>query len=260
LEQERFQLADQLRSASRRLKDLVGKRDELERERAALLSARSIEHIQRELGAVQQKLAKTPNESAHAFDEGPLAAASPARASDFLAQLTNGELTRLMLVEDGRRARVVNGAGQSALVESLSPAERDVVYLSLCLALLSAAAQHGIWLPLVLDEPFERLDAQATAALAAVLDGFARQGHQVLVFTRHRAAAERLASVGAAVRDIVELRRRDAVPVSVAVSPPIPNTIPASAAAKPRKIKRSKTEQRRAKVSRSRKEPDSDAA
>ena len=62
-------------------------------------------------------------------------------------------------------------------------------------------------MPLVLDEPFERLDARATAALVAVLDVFCRQGHQVFVFTRKQDATERLASVGAAVHNIASLRR-----------------------------------------------------
>ena len=85
--------------------------------------------------------------------------------------------------------------------------KRDQVYLSLCLTLLSAASRQGLWLPLVLDEPFERLDARGTAALAAVLDGFCRQGHQVLVFTRKQDATERLVSIGAAVHNIASLRQ-----------------------------------------------------
>ena len=64
-----------------------------------------------------------------------------------------------------------------------------------------------LWLPLVLDEPFERLDARGTAALVAVLDVFCRQGHQVFVFTRKQDATERLASIGAAVHNIASLRR-----------------------------------------------------
>ena len=40
--------------------------------------------------------------------------------------------------------------------------------------------------PLLLDEPFTRLDAQAIAALAAVLDDLGRHGQQFLVFTGQR--------------------------------------------------------------------------
>ena len=80
------------------------------------------------------------------------------------------------------------------------------------MALLTAASRHGVWLPLVLDDPFERLDARATAALAAVLEAFGRQGHQVVLFTQRTDAAERLAAVGAEMCNMLDLRR---APVAV---------------------------------------------
>ena len=49
-------LVEQVNTAAKRLKVLRGERDAVERERAALLSARSIEHVQRELAHVQKKL------------------------------------------------------------------------------------------------------------------------------------------------------------------------------------------------------------
>ena len=56
LEQERFRLVEQVNAAAKSVKSLRAERDAVERQRAALLSARSIEHVQRELAAVQQKL------------------------------------------------------------------------------------------------------------------------------------------------------------------------------------------------------------
>jgi hypothetical protein len=136
-------------------------------------------------------------------------------ASDYLAQLTSGDLRRLMLFNQGRNAVVVDQRGESIALDLLSAAGRDQVYLSVCLSLLTAASRHGVWLPLVLDEPFERLDSRATAALAAVLEGFARQGHQIVLFTQRTDAAERLSAVGAEMRDMIDLRRSpaDIVPV-----------------------------------------------
>ncbi len=112
-------------------------------------------------------------------------------------------------------------------VESLSATERDQVYLSLCLALHSAAAQQGVWLPLVLDDPFVRLDGNGIASLAAVLDGFARQGHQVIVFTGQQAAAERMLSLGVIVHDIAGLRvsTTERAVETAAAAPPIIETI-----------------------------------
>jgi uncharacterized protein YhaN len=205
LEQQRYELAERLRAHSGKLRDLKAQRDTVERQRAALLSARSIEHVQRELADVQRKLqlAAAGAEPAATTDG---AVENPIRASDFLAQLTDGNLVRVMLVDSGRAARVVNRSGEALAVEQLSAAERDQLYLSLCMALVSSASQHGITLPVVLDNPFSRLDSKGIAALATVLADFSRQGHQVLVFTGQPIAAERMTSVGAAVHDITKLR------------------------------------------------------
>ena len=238
LEERRFQLVEQLRTHTRHLRDRRAQRETVDRQRAALLSARSIEHVQRELTSVQQKLEQAAI-GCGAAGEPTIADDNPARASDFLAQLTDGGLVRLVLVEQGRRACVVNRAGQTLRVESLTATERDQVYLSLCLALLSAANKQGIRLPLVLDEPFERLDARSAAALAAVLDDFSRQGHQVIVFTAQPSAVERLASVGATVHYIADFSGRSATTQSAA--PPTSRretTIAAQAVPKRRKSKK----------------------
>jgi hypothetical protein len=235
LEERRFQLVEQLRTHTRHLRDLRAQRETVDRQRAALLSARSIEHVQRELTSVQQKLEQSTS-GCGAAGEPTIADDNPVRASDFLAQLTDGGLVRLMLVEQGRRACVVDRAGQTLRVESLTASERDQVYLSLCLALLSAAGKQGTRLPLVLDEPFERLDARSAAALAAVLDDFRRQGHQVIVFTAQSTAVDRLASVGATVHEVVNLTRQSA---ATAAAPPMRPTAPSTQVVrKKRKIKK----------------------
>jgi DNA repair exonuclease SbcCD ATPase subunit len=226
LEQQRFQLLEELREHKGKLRDLRAQRDTVERQRAALLSARSIEHVQRELADVQRKLEQAAAGATHGLDQ-IVAADNPYRASDFLAQLTNGDLVRLELIHNGRRARVVARNGEVRPVELLTATERDQVYLSLCLALHAAAAQHGVWLPLVLDDPFVRLDGNGVASLVAVLDGFARQGHQVIVFTGQQAAAERLLSLGVGVQDIASLRvsAHEHAIETPTIEPPIIETI-----------------------------------
>jgi hypothetical protein len=213
LEHDRFRLVEEVNAAARRLKVLRAERDAVERERATLLSARSIEHVQRELAHVQKKLEEAGTTSV--YGETTIADECLMWASDYLAQLTNGDLRRLTLFNQGRNAVVVDQRGESIALDLLSGAQRDKGYQSVLMSLLTAASRHGVWLPLVLDDPFERLDSRATAALAAVLEGFARQGHQIVLFTQRTDAAERLAAVGAEMRDMIDLRRSpvDIVPV-----------------------------------------------
>lgn len=126
------------------------------------------------------------------------------RASHFLALLTDGELLRLRLGENGR-ARVITRDGDMLAVESLWSTQRDLVYLSLCFALVSSLRRHGVRLPIVLDEPFVRLDARTAAALVDVLDVLASRGHQVLVFTGRQEVVERFAEIGVLVREMSQL-------------------------------------------------------
>ena len=87
-------------AAAKSVKSLRAERDAIERQRAALLSARSIEHVQRELAAVQQKLEQATS-GGLPVDSAAVVGEYPTRASDFLAQLTNGDLVRLVLVGTG---------------------------------------------------------------------------------------------------------------------------------------------------------------
>jgi len=248
LEQERFRLEERLRSHERKLREVRSEREVLDRQRASLLSARSIDHVQRELATVQQKLEQAAHGEQQA-GEGAVSGEGSARASDFLAQLTDGRLVQLVLIDGGRRACVLSHAGVTAPVDSLSPAERGQVYLSLCLALLSAASRQSVWLPLVLDEPFTRLDARGTAALAAVLSDFCRQGHQVIVFTGEQAGTERMAAVGAQMFDILARRQRpDAAAVTAIIAVPKSNKSIRTGAATKRTIKRRDAETPRRKT------------
>jgi len=139
-------------------------------------------------------------------------------ASSFLAQLTHGDLLRLRITHPKRRTVVVHRAGRVLPVESLAPIERDSVYLSLCFALVSAFRRQGIELPLVLDEPFVRLDRRATVALIETLCELGRNGQQALVFTARQEAAERFAELGATMHDMTRLREPNEEPTLAVVA------------------------------------------
>lgn len=127
-------------------------------------------------------------------------------ASSFLAQLSGGDLRRLQIARRTRRAFVVGRSGKALPVKSLSPSERDLVYLSLCFALVSAFRRQGVDLPLVIDEPFVRLDRRAIATRCETLFELGSHGQQALVFTARRDAAERFAELGATRHDMTQLR------------------------------------------------------
>jgi uncharacterized protein YhaN len=207
LEHERFRLSGELTDLEEELHDLLEQRDLVDRQRTASLSLRSIEDVQRELTQVQHELQRVAELPAVRWSGG---AENDflVRAAEFLAQLTDGQLVRLQSSLDGRRVLAINRAGVALRPDALAPPERDQLYISFCLAAASIGAEHGVRLPLVLDEPFLRLSVNATAALAAVLDDMGRRGHQVIVITGHPFVVERFRALGVAMREIRELREQ----------------------------------------------------
>jgi uncharacterized protein YhaN len=106
-------------------------------------------------------------------------------ASDYLRQLTGGKYIRIWtpLAHDILFVDTVDG--QALSVQVLSRGTREQLFVSLRLALVAAYARRGIHLPMILDDVFVNFDAERTRVACAVLQDFAKQGHQLLVFTCH---------------------------------------------------------------------------
>jgi DNA repair exonuclease SbcCD ATPase subunit len=201
LEQQRYELCSRTADIEPELAELRLEREAIDRRRARLLSDRDIDQVQQELAAIERQLQQATAPSANrAATNGNVG--GPDRVSDFLAQLTGGELIRAELSLASGTAEVVNRTGEKVPCSRLRPARQDQLYLSVCLALVTACEGRGIRLPLVLDEPFLRLDPHDTAALAAVLDDLGRRGCQVMAFTGQRPATERFTALGVCVHDL----------------------------------------------------------
>jgi uncharacterized protein YhaN len=106
-------------------------------------------------------------------------------ASKYMSQLTDGKYTRIWTPLAHDILFVDNADGQSLSVQVLSRGTREQLFVSLRLALVAAYARRGIHLPMILDDVFVNYDAGRTRTACAVLREFAKQGHQLLVFTCH---------------------------------------------------------------------------
>lgn len=219
LDRDRAELRERLAVVERSLEDLTRRWEGLARNRAGLLAAAPIEQIRSELAAVEIQLQAL---SVRDADSAGAASHDDAlRASDYLAQLSSGELVQLRQSARGP-ATVVHRDGNPMPIDALPPTERDLAYLALTLSLVAAHARRGVALPLVLDEPFDSLHQHQIAPVAAVLDEFGRAGHQVFVFTHRAAAIERFQSLGTTVRGMHELRC--ASDADVELRPGVPST------------------------------------
>jgi hypothetical protein len=106
-------------------------------------------------------------------------------ASEYMKKLTGGKYTRIWTPLAHDILFVDQADGQPLSVQVLSRGTREQLFVSLRLALVSAYARRGIHLPMILDDVFVNFDAGRTRTACAVLKDFAKQGHQLLVFTCH---------------------------------------------------------------------------
>jgi hypothetical protein len=221
IEQERER--DELRAACDSLHQDISALEatwkKLQRQRAEATERSSLDGLRREVEQWEAEIHRALNGAVPAV-LSPSAASHrrPWKASDALAQLTDGQLVQIHLSREGRDATILDRDGRALKLAELSAAQQDQLYVALTLALVSSFGHRGVDLPLILDEPFTRQDVRSVAAMAGVLDEFARQGRQVIVFTENREAVRRFQSLGVVERDLDLLRRE---PVSVRVPAPV---------------------------------------
>jgi uncharacterized protein YhaN len=156
-------------------------------------------------------------------------------ASEYMKQLTSGKYTRIWTPLAHDILFVDNEEGQALPVQVLSRGTREQLFVSLRLALVSAYARRGIHLPMILDDVFVNYDAGRTRTACSVLQAFARQGHQLLVFTCHEHVWRMFQDIKVDCRripnrhgDVVEevVEEPAPLPEPEAVPEPIPEPIP----------------------------------
>lgn len=209
LQHQHQQLADEFDTLQHEIQQLENRWEQLQSERAGLINRASIEQQQTELdrleSVIRQSLANTDSRSV-------TSEASAWRASDILAQLTDGKLTQIRVDREQTAATIVNRHGEMCSLESLSPPEQDQLYLALTLSLVGSYAQKGIELPLILDEPFLQQNSAQAATMLGVIAEFARDGHQVFLFTEDRDVCKRCVTLNLQVLDLKDLRQPNLQP------------------------------------------------
>ncbi len=206
LQHQRTKLLDKLDVLGGEISQIESRWKQLQQERAGLIGSATIESKRAELHRLESIIQQAMAAKVH---DPVRTARKEWRASDVLAQLTDGQLLQIRLTRQEAVATIVDSDRRILAPEQLTPAQRDQLYVALTLALISSYANRGINLPLILDEPFLRLDAAATAVMAGVLEEFARDEHQLLVFTEDFRARRTLESLSCRVFDLEESRQSE---------------------------------------------------
>ncbi len=190
-------VATQLEQLDRELKEALQRRGAMVEQQRAAAADQSLAKKQIELDMVEQQIKR----AAEAWRERAAVSMFLERvrheyelhrqpetlreASEYMAKLTNGRYSRIWTPLANDILFVDQADGQALPVQVLSRGTREQVFVSLRLALVSAYARRGIHLPMILDDVCVNFDVGRTKTACSVLRDFAKQGHQLLVFTCH---------------------------------------------------------------------------
>jgi len=146
-------------------------------------------------------------------------------ASHWLKQLTEGRYTRITTAVDEARLDVHDAEGTVWNPERLSRGTREQVFLALRLALVRGLHEHGIVLPVVMDDALVNFDDRRARAAAKTLVAFMADqagDRQMLVLTCHAHVAALFQEAAATVRFLGPTPPRLAGPrpAPAAASPP----------------------------------------
>ena len=112
-------------------------------------------------------------------------------AGEYFEQMTAGRYCRVIAPLGEVRLEVERtDSGERLAPAALSRGTGEQLYLSMRLALARAYGRRAVPLPLVADDILVNFDDDRARATAALLNNFARDGHQVFAFTCHRHLAE----------------------------------------------------------------------
>jgi uncharacterized protein YhaN len=112
-------------------------------------------------------------------------------AGQYFEQMTAGRYCRVVAPLGEVRLEVERSdSGERLAPTALSRGTGEQLYLAMRLALARAYGRRAVPLPLVADDILVNFDDDRARATAALLNQFARDGHQVFAFTCHRHLAE----------------------------------------------------------------------
>jgi len=222
LEIEASDVQDRIRAIdlrlSRRDEDrLQAQRIELSRVEAALRLAERREEIRQAISGVEREIEQI---TSCGFGADLLQ-----HAAALLRRMSAGNLVGLQLSDAGALS-VVDEHGTCLAFDVLTEGQRNLVYLSLCLQMITVLNRRGLLLPLVITGLFTHLESRIVPETAEVLRSFASLGQQIIVLTRFERVASVFRLLNVRVRQLDKPSRSAVEPVLEVQDGPTRTTMP----------------------------------
>ncbi|MCS7306106.1 MAG: AAA family ATPase [Thermoguttaceae bacterium] len=194
---QQAQLTDRIAQLTQQLQACYERRGQLNEQLRQLAEDRTLPELRQQWDQLQREIAQTSHRwqvlalTSRLLDElrrryeRQYQPETLLEASEYFCRMSSGRYRRVWRPLDKEELWVDLAEGQSLPVERLSQGTRELLYLSLRLALVAAYARRGIRLPMILDDVLVNFDTNRAKATAELLREFALQGHQILLFTCH---------------------------------------------------------------------------
>ena len=181
----------------KQLRELVARQVELEKEQQVMVEDTSLADKRVELDLIHAQVTETQERWRERAAVGAMLELirndyeehrqpeTLLEASKYLERLTRGRYPRVWTPLADDVLFVDNLEGESIAVENLSRGAREQLFLSVRMALVAMYARRGVQLPMILDDVLVNFDDGRSQIAANVLTDFAKEGHQLFVFTCH---------------------------------------------------------------------------
>ncbi|MDA0659160.1 MAG: AAA family ATPase [Planctomycetota bacterium] len=214
LSEQKSQLRQQMQICEKKLEHIQEQRGAIQERLRVLQDDRTTENHRRELNAIRHDLRvatsrwKTVTAVGQMLEvvrerfERDRQPETLAEASVYLSRMTLGKYERIWTPFGEADLRIDTNENEAVSVEKLSRGTREQVFLALRLALAAAYGRRGTHLPVVLDDVLVNFDVTRARAAAEMLNQFAAQGNQVLVFTCHEHIRDIFRELGTETREL----------------------------------------------------------
>lgn len=191
------QLTADHEAIEKQLRDLAARRAILDKDRQEMVEDTSLADRQVELDLVEAQIADAKDRWRERAAVGAMLELIRSdyeehrqpdtliEASRYMDRLTRGRYPRVWTPLADDVLLVDTADGESLPVENLSRGTREQLFLSVRMALVAMYARRGVLLPMILDDVLVNFDDGRARIAASVLTEFAKEGHQLLVFTCH---------------------------------------------------------------------------
>lgn len=214
---EHDQLLEEIENASHRLKSSESELNSLPRDIEPGIDlaqlkkeAQSVEKQVRQLEAEAEELVERIRVASQPMPSGSHLLSL---ISNYAEELTNGNVSRVFIADDGGGLVVVDSEGNESDMRDVEFVQRSQIRLAIALGCAELLSEAGYSVPLVLEDAFVAMDERDLDLAIRCLNRFSKQNAQVILLTNNRFVRDYVLEKGLPCLDLPDRYSGESLPV-----------------------------------------------